>query len=178
MHIIFAPDLVILPGFPLKAAVPVIGQLAVLPAGPPDIIIGVRLLPAAAFLEPGMLVAGVVHHQVHDNLHAPVMGTLQNLLKSLHAAVFRGNIHIVGDVIPAVRAGRGVQRGKPDAVHPQRFQVVQLLINAPEVSHAVAVAVIEAPGPDLVENQVLVPPRMFHIRHLRAIVPHNDGKVT
>ena len=162
MHVIFAPDLVILPGLALKAAVPVIGQLAVFLTGPPDIIVGVGLLPAAAFLEPGMLVAGVIHHQVHNHLHPPVMGTPQNLLECLHAAVFRRNVHIVRNIISAVRAGRGVQRGKPDAVHSQGFHIVQLLINAPEVSHAVAVSVIEAPGPDLVENHILIPPRMFH----------------
>ena len=63
-----------------------------------------------------MLIAGVVHHQVHDDLHAPLVGPIQNFFEGLHAAEFRGDVHVVRDVVAPVGAGGGVDRGEPDAV--------------------------------------------------------------
>ena len=109
-----------------------------------------------------MLVAGVVDDQIHHQLHAAVMYALQHLFEGLHAAEFRGDIHVIGDVIAAVRAGGGVNGGEPDTVASQGLDVVQLFQHAPEIAHAISVAVLEAAGPDLIEHHVLVPAAAFH----------------
>ena len=110
VHIVFLAHLVIGPGLALKVGIPVIGELAVFPGGPPDIVIRIGLNAAAALLEPLVLIAGVIHHQVHDDLHSPAVGSLQNCLEGLHAAELRIDIHIVGDIIAAVCAGGRIQR--------------------------------------------------------------------
>ena len=112
-----------------------------------------------------MLVAGVVHHQIHDNFHVPGMGALQHLFEGLHAAKFRRDVPVIGDVVAAVRPGGGVDGGKPDAVAAQTFDVVQLFVHAPQVAHAVTVAVLEGSRPDLVKHLVLVPPFALHAVH-------------
>ena len=162
VQVIFLPHLVPLPCLALEEGVPVVGQLAVAGIGPPDVIVGVRLNALAAFLEPFVLVAGVVDNQIHDDFHVPLMGTVQHLFESLHAAEFRGDVHIVGDVIASVGTGGGVDGGEPDAVAAQALDVVQLFVDTQQVAHTVAVAVLKGPGPDLIEYLVLVPAVSFH----------------
>ena len=165
MQIVFPPDLIPGPGLALEVAVPVVGQAAAGFGRPPDVVVGIGLDAAAALLEPVMLVAGVVDHQIHDHLHAPPVGAVQHLPEGLHAAEFRGHIHIIGNIVAAVRPGGGIDGREPDAVHAQRFQIVQLFQNTPQIAHAVSVAVLEAPGPDLIEYAVLVPAGSFHRHH-------------
>ena len=61
-----------------EAGAPVVGWgLGVLPF-PPDVVVAVRVVRGfAAFHEPFVLVGGVVHHQVHDDLDASLMGSGQ-----------------------------------------------------------------------------------------------------
>ena len=162
VQVVFAAQLVILPGLALEKTVPVVGQSAVRARGPPDVIVRVGLDAATALLEPLMLTAGVVHHQIHDHLDVPGVRALQHLFKGLHAAVFRGYVHIIRDIVAAVHPRRGIQRREPDPADAERFDVIQLFIDAPEVAHAVAVAVFEAARPDLIKDPVLVPLRVFH----------------
>ena len=164
MEIVFLPHLIPGPGLTLEITVPVIGQFPVGLGGTPDVVVGVRFDSPAAFLEPFVLVTGVIYHQIHDDLHTPLMGAIQNLLEGFHAAVHGIDVHVVGNIITAVRTGGGVQGRKPDAVDAQGFQIVQLFQNAPQVTHAIAVPVLEAPGPDLIKNLVLIPACPFHIQ--------------
>ena len=165
VQVVFPPDLVKRPGFALKEGVPVVGELPAGLSGTPDVVVGVRVDAPAAFLEPFMLVAGVVHHKIHDDLHVPGVSALQHLFKRLHAAEFRRDVPVIGNIVAAVRPGGGVDGGKPDAVAAQTFDVVQLFIHAPQVAHAVTVAVLEGSRPDLVKHLVLVPPFALHAVH-------------
>ena len=144
-------------------AVPVIGQLAVRLCGPPDVIIGIRLDAPPGFLEPFVLVARVIDDQIHDKLHPALVKAVQNGPERLHAAVFRRDVHVIRNIIAAVRAGRRIERRKPDAVDAELFQIVQLFQHAPQIADPVSVAVTEASGPDLIKNLVLVPSCMTHI---------------
>ena len=110
-----------------------------------------------------MLITGVIDHQIHQHLHATFVGTVQNLFEGLHTAEFGSDVHVVGDVIAAVSAGGRVDGGEPDAVHTQFLQIVQLFVDTQQVAHAVAVTVLEGPGPDLVEYLVFVPTGLFHM---------------
>ena len=162
VQIIFLTDFVPCPCLAFEHGIPVVGQTAVFFGRAPDVIIGVRIDPLAALLEPFMLVTGVVDHQIHQHLHATRMSAVQHLTECLHAAEFRRNVHIVRDIIAAVSAGGRVDGGEPDAVHTQLLQIIQLLIDTQQVAHAVAIAVLERTGPDLVEYLVLVPASSFH----------------
>ena len=115
VQIVFSADFVIGPGLALEIGIPVVGQLAI-SGRAPDIVIGVGLDSLAALLKPLMLIAGVVHHQIHDQLHATVMAALQHFFEGLHTAEFRRDVHIVCDIIAAVCARRGVDGRKPDAI--------------------------------------------------------------
>ena len=63
-----------------------------------------------------MLIAGVIDHQIHNDLHIPGMGTLQNGFESFHTAKLGSDIHVIGNIVAAIRTGGGIDGGKPDAV--------------------------------------------------------------
>ena len=163
MQIIFLPQIVPLPCLALKMTVPVVRQFSVRLCGPPDIIIGIRLDAPPGFLEPFMLVARVIDDQIHDKLHPALVQAVQNSPECLHAAVFRCNVHVIRNIIAAVRAGRRIERREPDAVNAELLQIVELLQYPPQIADPVAVSVAEAPGPDLIKNHVLKPSCMTHI---------------
>ena len=68
-------------------------------------------------------------------------------------------------IVAAVGTGGGVDGGEPDAVAAQGLDVVQLFIDTPQVAHAVAVTVLEAARPDLIEYHILVPAVSCHFGH-------------
>ena len=158
---------VILPGLSLEDAGPVVrgqelaGARAL--AGPPVIIIVVGIVLALAALdEPGVLVRGVVDHQIHEHAHPALVCLLEHAPEHMQVAVIRVYVHIVRDVIAPVRVGRGVERGEPDRVHAETFEIVQPVQHAVQVADAVAVAVAEAAGPDMIHDQILVPGGKSH----------------
>ena len=110
MHIVFLPHLIPCPGLALKQGIPVVGQLSAPLGRTPDIVIGVRLDPLATLLEPFVFGAGVVYHQVHNDLHAPLMGTVQHLFEGIHTTEFFGNIVIIRNIVAAVHTGGRIQR--------------------------------------------------------------------
>ena len=104
----------------------------------------------------------MVHDQIHDQLHPALVQPIQHGPEGFHAAVFRRDVHVVGDIVPAVRSGRGIQRREPHAVDAQLLQIIQLLQYAPQIADPVAVAVAEASRPDLIKYLVLKPPCVLH----------------
>ena len=109
-----------------------------------------------------MFVTGVVDHQIHDDLHTPLVCAVEDLFEGFHTAEFFGDVHIVGNIVAAVCAGGRIQGGEPDAVTAQGLDVVQLFQHTPQVTHAVAVAVFEAPGPDLIKYHIFKPAIVLH----------------
>ena len=116
----------------------------------------------AALDEPGVLVRGVVDHKVHEHAQAAVVGLLQNALEDLEVAEVRVDVHVVGDVVAPVRVRGGVERREPDRIHAQTLDVVEPVQNAVEIADPVAVAVAEAPGPDVVDHHILIPGSKRH----------------
>ena len=161
MQIKFVYIPVILPGPALKDAGPVVGRqkpAALLTAGTPEIVVVVGvILSLAALLEPHVFIGGVVHHQVHEHPHSPLMGPVQHLSEHLQVAVVRVDVHVVGDIIAKVCVGRGIERRKPYGVHVQAPDIIQPGQHAPKVADAVAVAVAEAARPDLIDGHLLIP---------------------
>jgi hypothetical protein len=104
------------------------------------------------------------------------VGLAHEPLEVGHGAVRRVDVGVVGDVIAVVAPGRWVERQQPDGGDAQVLEVVELLRQAAEVAHAVAVAVEERADVGLVDDGVLVPERVVGERHfglagLRAWLP-------
>jgi hypothetical protein len=107
-----------------------------------------------------VLGGGVVHDEVDDHAHPPLVGGLDERAEVLDRAVVGVDPVEVGDVVAAVAQRRGIEREQPDAVDPEPLQVVELLDQAAEVARAVVVAVEERARVDLVEHRRLEPGRV------------------
>ena len=107
-----------------------------------------------------MLVAGVVHHEVDDDLDALVVRLVEQSLEVVERADLGEHVDVVGDVVAAVTQRRGEERRDPETVDAEPVQVVELLAQAVEVADAVAVGVLEGPHEDFVEDGSLEPHRV------------------
>ena len=81
----------------------------------------------AGLLEPGVLVAGVVHHHVGDDPDAPAVGLVEERLDVVERARLGQHGEEVADVVAAVAQGRLEEGQQPQAVDAQPRQVVELL---------------------------------------------------
>ena len=150
----------IFPRTALKGRKPVVGRLFTVLALTlsPKIVIVIRVISAlSALLEPFVLVGGVIYNKVHYNLKTSLVSLVENLFERFKSAVFLGNILVVGYVIAVVRKRRGVYRRKPNCVNAEALYVVELIEYAVEVADTVAVTVLEASAPNLVDSHFLVP---------------------
>ncbi len=109
-------------------------------------------------LEPDVLVRGVVGHQVDDDAQVQLVRPRDQRVGVVERAEQRVDVAVVGDVVPVVVLGRGVERRDPQGVDTEVAQVGQSRGDAREVADAVAVAVGEAADVDLVDDGV-APPR-------------------
>ncbi len=131
-----------------EAGAPVVGDLV-----SPDVVVVVGVASAlAGFLEPNVLVGGVVDHQVEDDLEPLLVRLGQKRVEVGHRAQRGLNGAVVGDVVAVVHLRGGEDRVQPDDVHAQLGQVVEFLADAVEVADAVAVGVAEALGVGLVND--------------------------
>ncbi|OSY49953.1 hypothetical protein BG846_04419 [Streptomyces fradiae ATCC 10745 = DSM 40063] len=134
------------------------GVLVLLVVVGPDVVVAVGAVRVGAgLLEPRVLVAGVVHHEVDDHPHAALVRGVHELDEVRQVTEVRQHRRVVGHVVTAV-AERGLEEGRqPEAVDPQPLQVVQSGREAPQVADAVAVAVLEGADQHLVEHGPLEP---------------------
>ena len=124
----------------------------------PHVPVGLGVVPRRARLdEPGVLVAGVVHHQVGDDPDAPAVGVLQEGHQVADAPVVGVHVEEVADVVAAVAHRGGVEGQHPDAVDAQPLHVVQLVAQPLEVAGPVIVGVEVAADQHFVEHGVLEP---------------------
>lgn len=61
---------------------------------------------APGLLEPLMLVASVINHQIHEELHPPLMTSLDELLDICDRAVLVGDAVVICDVIAHINLRR------------------------------------------------------------------------
>ncbi len=127
---------------------------------------------AARALEPGVLVGGVVEHQLGDHAQAAVVRHPDEAGDVAHRPEVRVDGPVVGDVVAVVALRRRIERLQPDGRHAQVVQVVELRDQAPEVSDAVVVAVAEGPDVQLVDDRVAVPVRAVVRRGSRQARRH------
>jgi hypothetical protein len=119
-------------------------------------------LPAArrclhGALEPGVLIRGVVDHELGDDLEPAGVCLVDEALELPHRPVVAVDRGVVRDVVAVVAAGRGVEGQQPQRGDPEVLQVVELGRQPREIADAVTVGVEEGPHVQLVDDGVLVP---------------------
>ncbi len=72
-----------------------------------------------------MLIRRMIDHQVHHQLHPPLVNSPEHPVKILHRAEFFHDCPVVADIIPVVIIRRLVYGRKPEHIHPQFLQVIQ-----------------------------------------------------
>ena len=112
------------------------------------------------FLEPRVLVRRVVADQLVDHAHATPVRLGDELAHVGEPAIHRVDVLVVGDVVAVVAKRGGVEGQQPDRADAELLEVGQLFDQALEVSAPVAVAVVEGPRVDLIDDRVLVPERI------------------
>ena len=114
----------------------------------------------AGGLEPGVLVGGVVDDQLDHDLHAALVGGVEELLEVVEGAVAGIDVDVVGDVVAVVAQGRGEEGQQPEAGDAEVLQIIEAREQAGEVADAVAVGVAEGADVQLVDDRVFVPERI------------------
>jgi hypothetical protein len=134
------------------------------------VALGAPLGRGAGALEPGVLVARVVDHELRDHAQPAPVRLVEEPLEVLDRAVGGVDLLVRRDVVAVVFQRRRVEGEQPEAGDAERLDVVELVHQPAEVAVAVAVAVPERLDVRLVDHRVLVPERVVvaHRRHRRA----------
>ncbi len=137
------------------------GVLVLLVVVGPHVVVAVGAVGVrAGRLEPGVLVAGVVHDEVDDHAHAALVRGVDELHEVGEVAEVGEHGGVVGDVVAAVAQRRPEEGRQPQAVDAQPLQVVQFGGQPLQVTDAVAVAVLEGADEHLVEDGAFEPLRV------------------
>ncbi len=137
------------------------GEPVDLPGGPPDVPVALGVvLRGAAGGEPGVLVAGVVDDEVHDQAHAAAVQSLDEGVEVGQGSEEGVDVLVVGDVVAVVVLRGAVDGAEPHDVDAQLVEVVQAAGQAGDVTDPVAVGVGEGAGIDLVDDGAAPPVRI------------------
>ena len=151
------------PGRTAEAGAHVVGILS-LHAVPPYIIIVIGIvLTLLRLKEPGMLIRGMVQHQIQNDPDAVLLSFRDQLLHIGQGSKEGIDVPIVRNIIAVVVLRRTANRGKPYGVDSQLLQIVQLSDDSLQVSHSASRAVTEAAGINLINDRVLPPFFLSHI---------------
>ena len=107
-----------------------------------------------------MLVRGVIQHELGDDAEPALVCLVEQAPELAQVPVDRVDATVIGDVVPLVLQGRGVEGQQPDRGDAEVLQVVEPLGEPGEVTDAVAVAVREGTHVCLVDDRVAVPRRV------------------
>ena len=111
VQVVLAAGLVEVPGRPAENAGPVVRQPAVGLGVGPDVVVAMRRVTSAQRVdEPGVLVAGVVGHQVHEDADVARCRLAHQLVQVLEGAEGGIDVAIVRDVVAPVAVGRAGDR--------------------------------------------------------------------
>jgi hypothetical protein len=64
------------------------------------------------------------------------------------------DVRVVRDVVAEIGERRGIDRREPERVHAEVREVLEALLDPPEIADAVAVRILERPWVDLVDDRV------------------------
>jgi hypothetical protein len=157
VQVILAGLLVQSPGRPAEGAAPEV-WFATVVAVAPDIPVPFRVVAGGPRLrEPRVLVARVVHDEVHHEFEAAVVHLGQEQVELGEGSEERIDVPVIADVVTVVGLRRAVDGGEPHDVHSELLQVVEPASDAAEVADAIAVRIGEASRVDLVDHRVRPP---------------------
>ena len=124
----------------------------------PDVPVGFRVRAAPPRLpEPGVLIRGVVEHEIHDDADAAALRLADQVLHIRHRAIGGIDCFVVSDVIAVIHHRRRVHRREPDRPDAERPQVVEARRDAPEVARTAPRRIEETFGIDLIDLMCLPP---------------------
>ena len=96
-------------------------------------------LGRTGFLEPWVLVRGVINDQFSDHPQTTVMGLSDKLLGIGHCAVIGMYASIIGNVIAIITPWRGVEWQQPDSIDPKLGDVVEFGDQAGEIADPIVI---------------------------------------
>ena len=151
-QVVFAGLFILRPRAAPKEGHPVVRSTAVL-AGPEIIKIAVgRIGVGKRRPEPDMLIGGVVGNEVHQDADAARLCLRNEAVELRKRAIFLVDCIIVGNIIAVIPVGRGINRRKPEKIHPQLMQIIKLGDHAAKIADAIPVPVTERARPNLVND--------------------------
>ena len=157
------------PGSAAEAARPIVGRSAAGGRVAPQVPVAFRVVAAGpAFSKPGMPLGRMVRHEIEDDLQATPVCRLHQRVEIRQGPEHRVDAAVIRYVVAEIGHRRGVHWRNPDRVDSQLHQVVEAACDAVQIADAVAVAVLERPWVDLVDDAAL-PPACGgnHLRHRR-----------
>src|SRR4051812_13091560 len=113
-----------------------------------------------------MLVGSVVRNEIQNELHSASVHFAQQRVELIERTEHRRDIAVLRYVVAKVLHGRRIDRRDPNGVYTEPREVIQAFTDSVQVSFAVAVAVLERQGVDLV-NYTALPPQQVGTRRWR-----------
>ena len=144
VHVILLAPGIPMPGWPAEHRQPVVGRGAIGARVHPEEPVGFGIGEAlTAFLKERVLVRAMVQNLVDDDFQPQGMGAGDQRVEIGKGAERRIDPHVVGHVIAHVLHRRGEDRRQPDAIAPQRRDVIEAAGDARQIADAVAVGVLK-----------------------------------
>ncbi len=107
--------------------------------------------------KPGVGVAGMIGHQVHQDPQSQPVCAVDQGVEVVESAETGVDVAVVGDVVAPVGHGRRVERSDPDEVDAQVCQVVETAVDPNQVTDAVTVRVGERSEVHLIAHRAVPP---------------------
>jgi hypothetical protein len=114
-------------------------------------------VPVRMLAEPRVLDRGMAGHQVEEHAQAALACARHEAVEVRQRAEDRVNVLVVGHVVAEVVHRRRVDRRKPEGIDAQPREMVEALLDPPQVAYAIAIRVLERARIDLVDDGVLPP---------------------
>ena len=111
-----------------------------------------------------MLIRGVVNYQVDEHPNAALLGSMGELDEIAQGAEGGIDPVVVGNVVAVVLAGRGLEWHQPHRSHPESVQIIEPAHQSREVTDAVAVGVHIGADGKAIDDRILVPEIVDHLR--------------
>ena len=153
MQVILAQGRDIFPGVSAEFGFPVGRRVAVHRIFE-DIVVHIDGIACQGFLEPFMVGGSMVEDHIEHEADAAVGSFLDQGVGVVHGTEHGIDAVIIGYIIAVVIHGGQEERGDPQIIHPEIFQVVQAAADSVQVADAVAVGIAEGFDINLVYGAV------------------------
>jgi hypothetical protein len=99
----------------------------------------------------------MIDHHVHDQPKPFIVQFSDQLVEIGHSSIHGIDVAEIADIIPIVPARRSVHGIDPKGSDTKRDDMIQPVQYPTEIAIAIAVAILEAPGKDLIDNGFFPP---------------------